>query len=90
MNPWSPGCTFERTSEYDGDWFADGEGKMILTVISRHKPSDKHQERVFYYRSWVDPDGVEFGKNILRVTALSNFTKLVKGFRYKYENFGED
>lgn len=56
---WSPGWH----SELDGPYgqsevlWCDAEGWMVLTVVSRHKPTPRHMERVFAYRRLYDPFG---------------------------------
>lgn len=79
---WKPGV---RVEDADGmgnvDTIADGKGEVILTVVSVHRPG-KFQTRVFFTRSWRNPDGVLFGKNKLRVTTLAAFTGYTKGYRH--------
>jgi hypothetical protein len=43
-----------------------GDGAMLLTVVSLHKPGPTYPERAFYVRQWRDPDGREFGRANLR------------------------
>ena len=79
---WRPGC--ERSGEYYVGYTADGLGKMVLEVVSAHRPG-KYKERVFYLRRWIDPDGREFGATKLRVKTEAAFTKLLRGYRYEFD-----
>ena len=82
---WKPGCRWEIAGPYGegSEGTADGEGKMILTVVSRHRPPG-YQERVFYTRQWQDPDGNTFGIKKLRVMGSAGFKAMCKGYRYPY------
>lgn len=90
VHGWRPGCEKDRGEDFYGyaDLAADAHGEMLLTVISLHKPG-KYPERVFFTRSWRDPDGKEFGKDKLRITATSAFRRLLKGYRHDYYCDGE-
>jgi len=68
---------------------ADAMGEMVLDVISVHKPG-KYPERVFYIRQWIGPDGKQFGKKCLRITTISNFKILMKGYKYRVEKADHD
>jgi hypothetical protein len=84
---WKPGVRMEargREGEYT-DSIADGVGKMRLTVVSRHTPSLKYRERVFYTRQWIDPDGRSFGKRGLRMCGAAAFKRMCSGYRYPFE-----
>jgi len=78
---WRPGVEFASGDEWDGCFYADGKGYQVLQVVDVHKPG-KYRTRVFYTRSWIDPDGVEFNKPGLRIMAMSGFKNLLKGYRY--------
>lgn len=90
FNPWRPGTIKPDDDEYDEyhyrdqTYFAHGIGRMILEVISRHKPG-KYPERTFYIRKWRDPNGKVFGKTQLRITTSQNFRRLCRGYRHKFE-----
>lgn len=78
--PWKPGIRTEMLPpEGADDPVADAMGQMVLTVVSTHKPG-KYQERVFYTRKWIDPDGTTFGKGLLKVTTTGCFRKLTSGY----------
>jgi len=77
---WVPGVY--ETGEY-GHLIADGTGELILDVVSIHKPG-KYPERVFYVRTWKDPDGKVFGKGKLRITTMAAFKRMAKGYRYEW------
>lgn len=82
---WKPGVDFDTSGPYGSrEYYAHGEGEMILTVVSTHKPG-KYSERVFFVRSWVDPSGKAFGKTKLRVTTSASFRSLCDGYRHPYE-----
>lgn len=85
---WKPGVRFEVIGEpYDGitEAVADGVGEQILTVVSRHRPSPKYPERVFFIQQFVSPDGHTFGKTKLRTLTAEAFKRRAAGFRYSFE-----
>lgn len=82
IETWVPGCE-PRQDDDDCDFFADGMGKMTLTIVSLHKPGG-FPERVFYTRRWVDPDGKAFGKGKLHIKSKAQFSKLCKGYRHGF------
>ena len=84
MVSWIPGCGFEMCGPEDSRAVADGLGKMILHVVSTHKPG-RYPTRVFYTRKWRDPDGKEFGKPGLRVLVQSAFTRRTQGYMHPFE-----
>lgn len=76
---WKPGVA-QGESESP---FYHGMGKMVITEIGRCS-IEGFQSRVFYVRSWIDPDGASFGNlRNLRVIAVSGFTRLISGHRYR-------
>lgn len=80
---WRPGVDRVLVPPDGGDEVRyHGEGFMVLTVVSVHKPG-KYPPRVFYTRKWIDPQGKEFGKNNLRVTSQGNFRRLIQGYHYR-------
>lgn len=81
---WRPGCRTEIYGSDDVTFLADGEGSIILTVVSVHKPG-RFPCRVFFTRRWRDPKGREFGKGKLHCTTVNAFYGLTKGYRYAYE-----
>lgn len=86
---WKPGIRTEGgTDNLYREWTrheADGVGLMRLTVVSRHTPSSRYRERVFFTREWVDPDGRTFGKKQLRVLGAAAFRRIATSFRVEYE-----
>lgn len=80
---WKPGTNEEFVYPDDSEAVADGIGKMILSVVDVHKPG-KFPERVFFTRKWVDPDGKEFGKNLLKIMVTPAFKRRASGFMYEY------
>lgn len=81
---WRPGCEHETSNTGDTWSFAHADGEVAYSVVATFKP-DKYPTRVFYLRSWIDPDGKRFGKNNLRITTTQNFRHLLKGYRHDYE-----
>lgn len=82
---WKPGSRFEQVPpEGDTVTHVDAIGHMILTVVSLHKPGT-FPTRVFFLRTWRNPEGVEFGKRKLRNTTQSAFTAMARGYRYWLE-----
>lgn len=82
---WKPGVRMEdRFGQYDAwqDAVADGIGSLRLTVVSVHTPPGFPQ-RVFFLRTWTDPDGKAFGRRRLMVT-------IVAAFRRRAEKYGRD
>jgi hypothetical protein len=82
---WKPGVRNEDVYPDDVVAVADGVGLMRLTVVSRHIPSQKYRERVFFTREYVDPDGRTFGKKRLRMLGARAFANISRGFRVEYE-----
>jgi hypothetical protein len=82
---WKPGVRGEYHYPDECVDVADGVGLMRLTVVSRHRPSEKYRERVFFLREWVDPDGHAFGKKALRMLGAQAFKNIASGFRVEYE-----
>ena len=82
---WAPGVRFEPMPPYgeNAEAVADGEGAMLLTVVSLHKPG-RYPTRVFYTRQWRDPDGKVFGDTKLRVTVVSAFRRRLTGYLHEY------
>lgn len=82
---WKPGVRMEPAGPYgeDVDGTADGEGAMILSVVSTHRPG-RFPERVFYTRRWIDPRGSEFGKTKLHIATAEKFRRLAGGYAYPY------
>lgn len=84
---WRPGV-YEHV--YDPGWpgdgdvcNADGAGKLILTVISVHKPG-KFQTRVFFIRQWETPEGHRFGKGRLEVVTLGKFWRTASRYHFNW------
>lgn len=83
---WRPGTRSVYVYPDDAEAVADGMGCIVLTEVSRHKPG-RYPERVFYVRSWIDPDGRRFGKGALRMTTATAFERLCKGYRHEFAMF---
>jgi hypothetical protein len=85
VKSWKPGVEFIACGYYGDDTEAvcDAEGEMVLTVIDVHKPG-RFPARVFFTRSWVDPDGKAFGKGALRITTVPAFKRRTAGYMHEY------
>lgn len=85
LNSWRPGTRFEQDGR-DEDHYAvaDGDGTMVMTVVSVHKPG-RYPTRIFYLRHWRDPDGKAFGRGKLRAAIANHFHALTNGYRHDYE-----
>lgn len=79
---WRPGV------RYDGDEYleasADGLGKMVLTVVSVHKPG-RFPTRVFYTRQWITPEGKPFGKGSLKIATTDKFRRIAARYQHYFE-----
>ena len=82
---WRPGVFAQGEDPWCGSEkaMADGQGFMVLSVVSTHKPG-KYPERVFYTRKFINPDGVEFGKSALRIAVRSKFDRIASGYRCEF------
>lgn len=80
---WKPGCNQVNVPPDDSEPQADGQGTMRLTVVSVHTPPGFPQ-RVFYLRTWIDPDGKTFGRRRLIVCVTPAFRRRASGYLYGY------
>ena len=78
---WVPGTRSEYVPPDTAEDVYDGAGKILLTVVSVHRPG-RYPLRVFYTRQWEDPNGRRFGKNGLRITTQAAFRRLANGYRH--------
>jgi hypothetical protein len=85
VKSWKPGVEFVPVGYYgeDSEGVCDGEGEMVLTVVDVHKPG-RFPSRVFFTRSWVDPDGKAFGKGGLHIMTAQAFKRRVAGYMHEY------
>ena len=83
MKSWKPGAEIKET-QYGEEVWANGSGKMLLTVVSTFKPG-RFPTRVFYTRKFVAPDGRTFGKDHLRIATVHKFKQISKSYRYHFE-----
>ncbi len=81
---WRPGIKTEFVGPESTGTFANGVGAQIVTIISTHKPG-KYPNRVFFTRSWRDPDGHQFGKTKLRMTTAGALRSICNGYRHEYD-----
>ena len=86
---WRPGCEIDTNDEGVRDYSADALGAMLLEVVQVVSLPGNFAPRVFYVRQWRDPDGKVFGKRLCRVTTVSAFSKLLKGYRHEFYLDGE-
>lgn len=86
---WRPGTRMCRGDEWEVWSEADAMGKMVLEVVSMHKPG-KYPERTFYLRSFIDPTGRKFGKQKMRVISSAGFKAMLRGYRHPYDVVGID
>lgn len=84
VNTWNPGTLHTYDMNENDIFFAEGEGRMILTIIDIHKPG-RFPTRIFYTRQWIDPDGKVFGKTNLNIKTEQGFKNICNGYRYEYE-----
>jgi hypothetical protein len=80
---WRIGC-----DNHDGVFYADALGAQIVEIINvvSPPPESRSKGRVFYLRSWRDPDGREFSRqpNPVMTDTLERVTKLIAGFAHPY------
>ena len=82
---WIPGVTLVPVNnEGDTEAVAHGMGLMELTVVATFKPG-KYPERVFFTRSWVDPEGKRFGKGLLKIMVKSAFKRRLNGYYHEFK-----
>jgi len=65
---WMPGTKW--SDDGYGESYAEchGMGFVVYTIIDTHKLPKPYRERVFYLRSWIDPDDRAFGKKDVKIT----------------------
>jgi len=97
---WAPGCRVETGEEYAGHAFgeatwrkthtymADAWGQMVIREVQRVSITG-FEDRIFYVRTWRDPDGVEFGKKGLKCKGARAFARMLKGWRHPFYMDGE-
>lgn len=80
---WQPGVHNVMVYPDECEAVADGLGAQILTVVSVHKPG-RFPARVFFTRTWRDPDGKKFGKGKCRVMTVEAFRRRARGYREEF------
>jgi hypothetical protein len=83
IDVWRPGIVYEECGPEDVEAVAHGEGRMLLNIVSTHKPG-RYPERVFYERRWVDPDGKVFGRSKLLIATREKFRRLADRYAHPY------
>jgi hypothetical protein len=81
---WRIGCIQQPG---DCTYFADGVGAQIIEVVDVVPVGHGYAPRVFYLRSWRDPDGRCFSRqpNPLLVGTVGQVKKLIEGYRHPYQ-----
>ena len=79
---WIPGVRNELVPPDSAEAVYDGLGKIILEVVSVHKPG-RFPCRVFFTRQWEDPSGRRFGSRQCRIATLQKFRRLAKGYEHE-------
>ena len=81
---WRPGVSIESEAYEGEDIWADSEGEMVLAVVGVYKPG-RFPTRIFYQRSFIDPDGNQFGKTRLQIATLGKFRHISSHYRLAYD-----
>ena len=55
----------------------------MFMVVAAFKPG-RFPTRIFFTRSFTDPDGKTFGKGALRISTLDKFRRLTRGYLIPY------
>lgn len=79
LKSWKPGCEYRLVPPDNSEAYANGMGKMLLSVVDVHTPG-KYPTRVFYTRRWIPPTGKAFGKARLHICTLEKFRRLADRF----------
>lgn len=82
---WAPGWDYKILDEHGNSasvW--DGEGAVIFTVVSLHRPSPRYPERAFYIRQWRSPDGKVFGRDTLRMITARALKGWLRGSKTRH------
>jgi len=85
VKSWKPGVEFVACGHYgdDTESVCDAEGWMVLTVVDLHRPG-RFPARVFFTRSWIDPEGKPFGKGGLHIMTKQAFVRRARGYMHEY------
>lgn len=82
---WKPGATIEGGYHDGGTWSqCDAMGHAEFLVVQLCELPGRYQDRVFYKRTLIDPDGKRWGGKDLRVATLGRFQKWIGGWRPEY------
>ena len=81
---WTVGCDVKHDPMGHTEWYANGEGKRVMTEISRHTPPG-YGEKVFFSVEYIDPDGNKIGRKRLHMLGAKAFERRLSGFLYDYE-----
>lgn len=84
LESWRPGIAYRmRGPEEGAEAYANAMGKMVLTVVSIHKPG-RFPTRVFFTRQFITPDGHVFGKQKCLAMTLGPFRARTRGFMHPF------
>jgi hypothetical protein len=64
---WRPGANFESDGCGETWAYSHGIGQAVYKIIDIHKLPFPHKTRVFYIRTWIDPDGKPLGKKTVQI-----------------------
>lgn len=87
IDSWQPGVRHDMRGHGEYHYTvteADALGKMVLTVVSVHKPG-RYPTRVFFTRKFITPDGKTFGKGKLHIASLEKFRRISTAFQHEYD-----
>lgn len=83
---WKPGTRFEQIDEsYGPTRIADAEGFAVFRVVEAVRLPRPYGERIFFTRTWINPDGEPFGKGRLMVKPTHTFRRWATRWRHDYE-----
>lgn len=81
---WYIGCEIEQDRMGGDTWYAHGEGKKIITEVSRHTPPG-YGEKVFFTTEYIDPDGNKVSRKRLQMLGVKAYERRLLGFIRDYE-----
>jgi hypothetical protein len=83
MPTWQPGIRNEWITPEETGTVADGLGSATFAVVDVFKPG-RYPTRVFFTRTFTDPDGKTFGAKKLHIATLQKFNRLIAGYRIPF------
>lgn len=79
---WRPGQTFESDGYGDTYAWAHGMGHSVYKIIDIHKLPYPHKTRIFYIRTWIDPDGKPMGRKTVQILTPNALRDRIKKWQY--------